>query len=97
MDYADLAHLRTLGNDDFDRRVVLAVDAVCLDDGSERILQDFKEHMVLDAHLQGESVIGKDHRAAKERVERRTRWLGTYMKFKSFGQMSCTGGPLKRP
>lgn len=54
-----MAHLRALGYDDFDRRVVLAIDAVRLDDGSERILQDFKEHVVLDAHSQGESVTGK--------------------------------------
>lgn len=58
-DHTQLAHLRTLGHDDFDRRVVLAVDAVRLDDRSERILQDFKEYMVLDAHPQGESVIVK--------------------------------------
>lgn len=55
-DHTEVAHLRTLGHDDFDRRVVLAVDAVRLDDGSERILQDFEEHMVLYTHSRGESV-----------------------------------------
>lgn len=69
-------------HDDLYRWIFICFHAVRLDNRSQRVFKDLEEHVILRATTSEQ--VG----ARKANSDRLTRWLGIYMKLRSFGQKS---------